>query len=135
MSNPETLEVWLRGPRPDVPPLLQPVAHALLQAREELTAAMRDFPSELLNERPAGVASVGFHWHFHSAAKRGAETFQQRDVVDIEVHAQLLGFHQLLKRHAVGRKQNIVGGETHVQAQPHFVDAHAVEPRAQAVDR
>ncbi|GAB3297568.1 hypothetical protein GCM10027511_12370 [Hymenobacter humi] len=61
MPNPETLEVWLRGPLPGVPPLLQPVAHALLQAREELTAAFHDFPSELLNERPAGVASVGFH--------------------------------------------------------------------------
>ncbi|ALW84179.1 metal-dependent hydrolase [Hymenobacter sedentarius] len=61
MPNPETLEVWLRGPLPNVPPLLQPVAHALLQAREELTAAMRTFPAALLNERPAGLASVGFH--------------------------------------------------------------------------
>ncbi|WP_426058617.1 DinB family protein [Hymenobacter sp. B1770] len=61
MPNPKTPEVWLRGPLPDMPPLLQPVAHALLQAREELTAAMRDFPPTLLNERPAGVASVGFH--------------------------------------------------------------------------
>ncbi|MBH8570090.1 DinB family protein [Microvirga sp. STS02] len=58
---PETREVWLRGPLPDMPPLLQPVAHALLQAREELTAAMQDFPPALLNERPGGVASVGFH--------------------------------------------------------------------------
>ena len=61
MHNPETLEVWLRGPLPDMPPLLQPVAHALLQAREELNAALLDFPPALLNERPAGVASVGFH--------------------------------------------------------------------------
>lgn len=61
MPNPETREVWLRGPLPGVPPLLQPVAHALLQAREELNAAMHDFPPDLLNERPAGVASVGFH--------------------------------------------------------------------------
>ena len=61
MHNPETLEVWLRGPLPDMPPLLQPVAHALLQAREELNAALHDFPPGLLNERPAGVASVGFH--------------------------------------------------------------------------
>ncbi len=61
MPNPESLEVWLRGSLPDMPPLLQPVAHALLQAREELLAAMHDFPSALLNERPAGVASVGFH--------------------------------------------------------------------------
>lgn len=61
MTPSETREVWLRGPLPDVPPLLQPVAHALLQAREELQAALVDFPAELLWQRPAGVASVGFH--------------------------------------------------------------------------
>ncbi|TGD83207.1 DinB family protein [Hymenobacter wooponensis] len=60
--TPATLpEVWLRGPLPDVPPLLQPLAHALLQAREEVTAALGHFPDELLAARPAGVASVGFH--------------------------------------------------------------------------
>jgi uncharacterized damage-inducible protein DinB len=54
-------EVWLRGPSPDVPPLLQPVAHALLQAREEVEELMAGFPEEFLWTRPAGVASVGFH--------------------------------------------------------------------------
>ncbi len=54
-------EVWLRGPVAGVPPLLQPVAHALLQAREEVDAIVADFPDELLWTRPAGVASVGFH--------------------------------------------------------------------------
>ena len=54
-------EVWLRGPLPDMPALLQPVAHALLQAREEVHAIMDGFPEERLWERPAGVASVGFH--------------------------------------------------------------------------
>ena len=60
MPTPPQTEVWLRGPLPDMPSLLQPVAHALLQAREELNAALHDFPAELLNERPSGVASVGF---------------------------------------------------------------------------
>jgi uncharacterized damage-inducible protein DinB len=55
------LEVWLRGPLSDTPPLLQPVAHALMQAREEVTALMEGFPDALLWERPAEVASVGFH--------------------------------------------------------------------------
>ena len=55
------LEVWLRGPVEGVHPLLQPVAHALLQAREEVEDALKDFPHALLWERPAGVASVGFH--------------------------------------------------------------------------
>ena len=54
-------EVWLRGPLPNIPPLLQPVAHALLQAREEVDALMQGFPEERLWERPGGVASPGFH--------------------------------------------------------------------------
>jgi uncharacterized damage-inducible protein DinB len=54
-------EVWLRGPLPDIPRLLQPVAHALLQAREEVDSIVGDFPAQKLWNRPAGVASVGFH--------------------------------------------------------------------------
>ncbi|GAB3171049.1 DinB family protein [Telluribacter humicola] len=54
-------EVWLRGPLPDMPPLLQPVAHALLQAREEVQDLMSGFDEDDLWKRPAGVASVGFH--------------------------------------------------------------------------
>jgi hypothetical protein len=54
-------EVWLRGPLDNMPGLLQPVAHGLLQAREEITAIMRDFNGELLWEKPAGLASPGFH--------------------------------------------------------------------------
>ncbi|GAB3495337.1 hypothetical protein GCM10027341_12530 [Spirosoma knui] len=61
MSPIETREVWLRGPLPDIAPLLQPVAHALLQAREEVNTVLADFPDALLWVRPAGVASVGFH--------------------------------------------------------------------------
>jgi len=61
MTTPDTREVWLRGPLPDMPTLLQPAAHALLQAREEVDALMADFPDDLLWVRPAGVASVGFH--------------------------------------------------------------------------
>lgn len=54
-------EYWLRGPVAGVPPLLQPVAHALLQASMEVAAMLRDFPPEKLWVRPAGTASVGFH--------------------------------------------------------------------------
>lgn len=54
-------EVWLRGPLPDVHPLLQPVAHALLQALEETQALMAFFPDALLWTQPAGMASAGFH--------------------------------------------------------------------------
>lgn len=54
-------EVWLRGSLPDIPGLLQPAAHALLQAKEDVYKYTKDFPEELLWEKPAGRASVGFH--------------------------------------------------------------------------
>jgi uncharacterized damage-inducible protein DinB len=54
-------EVWLRGPLPDMPALLQPVAHALLQAREELNNLMTGFPDNKLWDMVAGTASPGFH--------------------------------------------------------------------------
>lgn len=54
-------EHWLRGPVPEVPALLQPVAHALLQARDEVMGIMEGFHEDHLWDRPAGVASVGFH--------------------------------------------------------------------------
>lgn len=61
MQKNEQPEVWLRGPLPNIPALLQPAAHALLQAEEELTNLGADFPNEFLWEKPADAASVGFH--------------------------------------------------------------------------
>jgi len=61
MEKNENLEVWLRGPLPGITPLLQPVAHALLQAQEEINKLDKEFPSELLWVKPSGLASVGFH--------------------------------------------------------------------------
>ncbi|GAB4018981.1 DinB family protein [Spirosoma koreense] len=66
MSPVDTREVWLRGPLPNMPPLLQPVAHALLQARNEVQTLLQDFPEVALWERlpdrnGVRLASVGFH--------------------------------------------------------------------------
>lgn len=52
---------WLRGAVPGVIPGLQPVAHALLDAMEEAAKFVADLPDEKLWDRPAGLASVGFH--------------------------------------------------------------------------
>jgi hypothetical protein len=57
----ENREYWLRGSLTGVAPLLQPVAHALLQARAEVNALLVGFPDALLWEKPGGVASPGFH--------------------------------------------------------------------------
>ena len=56
MNPPNALEVWLRGPLADVPDLLQPVAHALLQAQEEITSLFQDFPDEQL--QPYGIEAI-----------------------------------------------------------------------------
>jgi hypothetical protein len=61
MENTQKREVWLRGPIEDVPALLQPVAHTLLQAREEIEAMMENFPEIFLWVKPAGMASPAFH--------------------------------------------------------------------------
>lgn len=55
------LEAWQRGPLPGVPAPLQPAAHAIVGAREELEAIAGGLGVAELWARPAGVASVGFH--------------------------------------------------------------------------
>ena len=55
------IEAWLRGPIPGIPDLLQPAAHALQQSKEEIEHYLIEFPENLLWEKPAGRASVGFH--------------------------------------------------------------------------
>jgi uncharacterized damage-inducible protein DinB len=54
-------EVWLRGPIDGIPPLLQPVAHSLLQSREELTSYLAGLSPDQIWRQPAGAASAGFH--------------------------------------------------------------------------
>ena len=53
-------EVWLRGPLPEYIDELQPVAHSLLQVREEVEAVV-SLTSAQLWSRPGGAASIGFH--------------------------------------------------------------------------
>jgi len=54
-------EPWLSGPVPGVDPYLQPVAHALLQVREDLPRVTAGLDHRQLWARPGGAASVGFH--------------------------------------------------------------------------
>lgn len=61
MSVTKQPEVWLRGPIENIPALLQPAAHALLQAREEINEMLQQLPENLLWQKPAEVASVAFH--------------------------------------------------------------------------
>lgn len=55
------LEWWQRGPVEGVPAVLQPVAHILLQVRDEVGALMAGASDDQWNHRPAGAASAAFH--------------------------------------------------------------------------
>src|SRR5215212_3772382 len=52
---------WLRGPVPGVPALLQPAAHALLQALDDVERAVAELPVDGLWRRPGRAATPGFH--------------------------------------------------------------------------
>jgi DinB superfamily len=54
-------EVWLRGAIGGISPLLQPVAHSLLQCREEVEPLLAGLPPDRIWSAPAGAASIGFH--------------------------------------------------------------------------
>ena len=56
-----TPEPWLRGPVEGIEPWLQPVAHALLQVREDVVRAVSGLAKQALLARPGGAASLAFH--------------------------------------------------------------------------
>lgn len=58
MSDPE---VWLRGPIPGVPRYLQPVAHSLLQCREEIQRLLAGMATDHIWHGHANAATIGFH--------------------------------------------------------------------------
>jgi uncharacterized damage-inducible protein DinB len=53
--------VWLQGPVAGVPALLQPVAHALIEADEDVQKLLTALPGNRLWARANGAASVAFH--------------------------------------------------------------------------
>jgi uncharacterized damage-inducible protein DinB len=85
MSATKQPEYWMRGPVENIPAMLQPVAHTLLQAKDEVNEMMRNFTQELLWQKPAGMASPGFHLLHLSGVldrlftyARGAQLSQQQ---------------------------------------------------------
>lgn len=54
-------DAWLRGPVPGIVPELAPLAHALIQAREDIVRATAGVGAAELWLRPGGAASAGFH--------------------------------------------------------------------------
>lgn len=63
MKNPtdSELEVWMRGPIPDVPDLLQGIAHAVLQVNEDIQKIDDSKINKSLWVKPFGMACIAFH--------------------------------------------------------------------------
>ena len=96
-------EVWLRGPVAGIAPALQPVAHALLQAREEVEALMQDFPEQKLWDRPAGVASVGFHLQHFSGVLSRLFTYARGESLDAAQRAALAAEQEPSRANVTGQ--------------------------------
>jgi hypothetical protein len=54
-------EPWLRGPVTGVPADLQPVAHALMFAQEELQRILPSLSASQVWQRPGDIAPIGYH--------------------------------------------------------------------------
>jgi hypothetical protein len=54
-------EIWLQGPIAGVAPVLQPVAHALVQATEDVSALAPAVGADVLWAARGAAATAGFH--------------------------------------------------------------------------
>lgn len=84
MAEDKLPEVWLRGPIPDFPVLLQPIVFALMQAREDVNKFTLDFPNHLLYEQPGGAASPAFHLQHLSGVLDRMFTYAEGKALDEE---------------------------------------------------
>jgi hypothetical protein len=89
MSSHRHPEVWLRGSIDGVPPLLQPVAHSLLQCREELQATLQGLTPEQIWARPFGAASLGFHARHAAGSLDRLFTYARGERLSAEQQAAL----------------------------------------------
>ena len=61
MENQQNLEVWMRGPIEGISAILQPVAHALLQVKEDIPKLFNSEDDQYIWIKPFGMASSAFH--------------------------------------------------------------------------
>jgi uncharacterized damage-inducible protein DinB len=82
-------EFWLEGPIEGVPPELGPVAHALLQAGDDLRPALSSLTPEQVWHRPNGAASTGFHLRHLAGSLDRLVTYSQGKPLSDEQRASL----------------------------------------------
>lgn len=83
-------EVWLRGPLPEYAPLLMPIAHALLQAREDVERVAMEATAEALWQRPGEAASAGYHLQHLGGSLDRLLTYARGEALDEAQRAALM---------------------------------------------
>jgi hypothetical protein len=74
-------EPWLRGPIPDVNPLVAPILYAFQHVREDLARYTEGLTGDQLWANPHGLGSVGFHiLHIVGSTGRLMTYLQGRDL-------------------------------------------------------
>ncbi len=92
MAGSDLPEVWLRGlPVPGIPPFLQPVAHALLQAVEDVCRTVDPLTVMQLWARPGGAPSVGFHVRHATGSLDRLFTYARGEGLSVEQRGFLAG--------------------------------------------
>ena len=85
MSEPEP---WLRGPLPDVNPLLAPVLYSFAQTREDLARHTAGLSDTQVWARPHGLAPLGFHLrHIAGSVDRLTSYLEGRELDDAQLAA------------------------------------------------
>lgn len=88
MSEPE---VWLRGARTGIAPVLQPAAHSFLQVREELQRLLPNLSAAEAWTAPGGAASIGYHVRHLGAATDRLLTYARGEQLSEAQRARLAG--------------------------------------------
>lgn len=82
-------EPWLRGPVPAVIAELQPVAHALLYAQEELDLLFTRISDDDVWKTPNGAASIGYHIRHCAGSTMRMLTYARGETLSDDQFAQL----------------------------------------------
>jgi len=84
------VDAWLSGPLPGVAAVLQPAAHAFVQARTDLERVAPGIDAETLWSRPGGAASAGFHLKHLAGALDRLLTYARGERLNPEQKAALV---------------------------------------------
>ena len=74
--------VWLHGPIDGVPDLLQPVAHSLIEAAQDVRTLLATVTPQQTWTRPYGAASLGFHVRHPTGSLDRLLTYARGEALD-----------------------------------------------------